>query len=57
VFNDYLFGSKTTTTLVVNYDEQLLLPLLLEGYKVFIPSRVDYLDEFVSLVKLQGFFQ
>jgi hypothetical protein len=57
VFGDYLFEFKTTTTLVVNYDEQLLSPLLLEGYKVFIPNRVDYLDEFASLVNLQDLFQ
>jgi hypothetical protein len=57
VFGNYLFGSKTTTTLVVNYDEQLLFRLLLEGYKIFIPSRVHYLDEFASLVKVQDLFQ
>ncbi len=43
-------GHEVATTLVANYDEQLLLPLLLEAYKGLLPNRGDCLDEFASLV-------
>ncbi len=43
-------GHDVATTLVANYDEQLLLPLLLEAYKGLLPNRGDCLDEFASLV-------
>jgi hypothetical protein len=39
-------GHETIIALVANYDEQLLLPLPLEVYKVFIPSRIDCVNEF-----------
>jgi hypothetical protein len=50
-------GHEATTTLVANYDEQLLLPLLLDAYKGLLPNRMDYLDEFASLVDFQDLFQ
>jgi len=43
-------GHEVATTLVANYDEELLLSLLLEAYKGFLPNRGDCLDEFASLV-------
>jgi hypothetical protein len=42
-------GDEATTTLVADYDEQLL-PLLLEAYKGLLPNRKDCLDESTSLV-------
>jgi hypothetical protein len=49
-------GCEVAATLVANYDEQLLLPLLLEAYKGLLPSRGDYLDEFASLMDTQDLF-
>jgi hypothetical protein len=46
----YLGCEIATTTLVTNYDEQLLLLLLLEVYKSLLPNKGDCLDEFVSLM-------
>jgi hypothetical protein len=42
-------GHEATTTLMANYDEQLL-PLLLEAYKGLLPNKRDCLDESTSLV-------
>jgi hypothetical protein len=50
-------GCEATTTLVTNYDEQLLLPLLLEAYKGLLPNTKDCLDEFASLVDSWDLFQ
>jgi hypothetical protein len=36
-------GHEATTTLVVDYDKQLLLPLLLEVYKGLLPNGGVYL--------------
>jgi hypothetical protein len=49
-------GREVVVTLVADYDEQLLLPLLLEAYKGLLPNRGDCLDEFVSLVDSQDLF-
>jgi len=43
-------GCEIATTLVTNYDEQLLLLLLLEVYKGLLPNKGDCLDEFASLM-------
>jgi hypothetical protein len=42
---------------VVDCDEQLLMPLLLEVSKCLLPNIRDYLDEFASLMDLQILFQ
>jgi hypothetical protein len=39
-------GCETIIALVTNYDEQLLLPLPLEVYKVFMPNRIDCVNKF-----------
>ncbi len=46
-------GRQIITTLVVNFNEQLLL----EAYKVLMPNRVDCFDETTSLVNSQNLFQ
>ncbi len=46
-------GCEAATTLVADYDEHLLLFLLLEAYKGLLPNRRVYLDEFASLVDSQ----
>jgi hypothetical protein len=38
-------GCETIIALVANYDEQLLLPLPLEVYKVFMPNKIDCVNE------------
>jgi hypothetical protein len=43
-------GHEVVATLMADYDEQLLLPLLLEAYKSLLPNRKDYLDESTLLV-------
>jgi hypothetical protein len=51
-------GGEIATTLVVDYDEELSLPLSLEAYKGLMPSRYTCLyDESTSSVDFQGFFQ
>ncbi len=50
-------GCEAITILMANYDEQLLLPLLLEAYKGLLPNRGDYLDESASFVDSQDLFQ
>ncbi len=50
-------GHEVATILVANYDEQILLPLLLEAYKGLLPNRGDCLDEFASLVDSYDLFQ
>lgn len=49
---------EATTSLVVDYDEKILLPLLLEAYKGLMPSKICCIDdEFDSLVDSQDLFQ
>ncbi len=44
-------GHEVATSQVLNYDEKLLLPLLLEAYKGLMPNKINYIDdEFDSLV-------
>ncbi len=50
-------GREAIVTLVANYDEQLLLPLLLKAYKGLLPNRRDCLDEFALFVDSQNLFQ
>ncbi len=50
-------GHEVIATLVANYDEQLLLPLLLEAYKSLLPNRKDCLDEYASLVDFHDLFE
>jgi len=50
-------GHEALTILMANYDELLLLPLLLEAYKGLLPNKGDYLDEFASFVDSQDLFQ
>ncbi len=38
-------GCKTIIAPIANYDEQLLLPLPLEVYKVFMPNRIERVNE------------
>jgi hypothetical protein len=38
-------GHEVVATLMADYDEQLLLLLLLEAYKCLLPNKGDYLDE------------
>ncbi len=49
-------GCEVVATLVADYDEQLLLLLLLEAYKGLLPNRRDYLDEFASFVDSHDLF-
>ncbi len=49
-------GHEATTTLVADYDEQLL-PLLLEAYKGLLPNSGDCLDESISLMDSQDLSQ
>jgi hypothetical protein len=46
-------GHEAIAALVVDYDEQLLLPLLLEVYKGLLPNGGDCLDESASLMDSQ----
>lgn len=46
---------KTTTTLVIDYDEQLFLLLLLEVYKGLLPNMDDFPND--SFVDSQDLFQ
>jgi hypothetical protein len=51
-------GHEVATNLVVNYNEKLLLPLLLEAYKVLMHNKINYIDdEFDSLVDSLDLFQ
>jgi hypothetical protein len=50
-------GHEVATTLMADYDEQLLLPLLFEAYKGLLPNRGHYLDESTLLVDFQDLFQ
>ncbi len=50
-------GHEATTTLVVDYDKQLLLLLLLEVYKGLLPNGGDCLEESTSLVDSRDLFQ
>jgi hypothetical protein len=50
-------GCEVDVIFMADYDEQLLLPLLLEAYKGLLPNRRDYLDESTSLVDFQDLFQ
>jgi hypothetical protein len=36
---------EIVATLIVEYDKQLLLPLLLEAYKLLMPNRVQDLEK------------
>jgi len=48
---------EVTTTLMVDYDEQLLLPLLIEAYKGLLPNKGECLDESTSLMDFHNLFQ
>jgi hypothetical protein len=50
-------GHEAISTLVADYDEQLLLLLLLETYKNLLPNRGDCLDEYASLVDSHDLFE
>jgi hypothetical protein len=50
-------GYEAITTFVADYDEQLLLLLLLEAYKSLLPNRMDCLDEYASLVDSHDLFE
>jgi hypothetical protein len=36
---------EIVATLIVEYDKQLLFPLLLEAYKLLMPNRVQDIDK------------
>ncbi len=48
--------SETTIALVANYDEQLLLPLPSEVYKVFMPNRIDCVNESILFMDFKYVF-
>jgi hypothetical protein len=48
--------SETTIALVANYDEQLLLPLPSEVYKVFMPNRIDCVNESILFMDFKDVF-
>jgi len=50
---NYLFAFWSHCALVVEYEKPLLLPLLLEVYKLLMLNKVEGLDEFISFVNLQ----
>ncbi len=50
---NYLFALCNHCALVVEYEKPLLLPLLLEVYKLLMPNKVQSFDEFISLVNFQ----
>ncbi len=49
-------GREATATIVIEYDEQLLLPLLLEAHKLLVPHRFEDLIEFALFMDSNFFF-
>ncbi len=49
-------GHEVITTIVIEYDEQLLLPLLLEAHRVLVPDRFEDLIEFALFMDSSFFF-
>ncbi len=47
---------ETIATIVIEYDEQLLSPLLLEAHRVLVPHRFEDLIEFALFMDLSIFF-
>jgi hypothetical protein len=49
-------GFETIIAVVANYDEQLLLPLPLEVYKVFMPNRINCVNESILFMDFKDVF-
>ncbi len=49
-------GCETTTTLIAKCDEQLLLPLFLEVYKLLMPNKILNHNEFIFIMDSQYHF-
>jgi hypothetical protein len=49
-------GHEVIAIIVIEYDEQLLLPLLLEAHRVFMPHRYEDLIKFTLFMDSSFFF-